>query len=462
VRSPFFNGPNQFAVYFTFDFTRNDLGKRMTFEEVGLYTVNNDDKITVSSSLRWRAVIRQSAGRLDRIPQVDLVAKLSVDLRRQGRNFDGMRNITQQQLLYEAEHQTAKGGSMSTITQTHRPSASAPATAYKGWVVKSAKQPMVLETIGPGPLGEEEVEVVVEHCGVCHSDLSVFNNEWGISQYPAILGHEVVGRITALGTNAKGLRVGQRVGVGWFSGSDMHCRQCMSGNHHLCPNAQATIIGHRGGFASHVRAHWAWVIPLPEKLNFAEGGPLLCGGITVFNPLAMHGRPTERVGIIGIGGLGHMAVKFAAAYGCDVTAITSSESKFDEAKGFGATHVVSSKDSAAIKKLAGSIDLLISTVNVPLDWDAMINALAPNGRLHVVGAVLEPIPVSAFSLLLGQRSVSGSPTGSPVGIATMLDFAARHNITPQTEHYPMSQINEAFARLQSGKARYRIVLDADF
>jgi uncharacterized zinc-type alcohol dehydrogenase-like protein len=236
----------------------------------------------------------------------------------------------------------------------------------------------------------------------------------------------------------------------------------MSGNHHLCPNGQATIIGHRGGFASHIRAHWAWAIPLPENLNFADAGPLLCGGITVFNPLAMHASPTGRVGIIGIGGLGHMAVKFAAAYGCDVTAFTSSESKFEEARGFGATHVVSSKDSAGIKKLAGSFDMLISTVNVPLDWDSLIATLAPNGRLHVVGAVLEPIPVGAFSLIMGQRSVSGSPTGSPVEIATMLDFAARHSIAPQTEHFPMSRINEAFARLESGKARYRIVLDSDF
>ena len=208
---------------------------------------------------------------------------------------------------------------------------------YQAWVAKAAKQPMVLETIDLGPLGTEDVEVAVEHCGLCHSDLSVLNNDWGISKYPAILGHEVIGRVTAIGPNAKGLKVGQRVGVGWNSGSCMHCHQCMSGSHHLCPQVQSTIVGHRGGFATHIRSHWAWAIPLPEKLNFAEAGPLLCGGITVFSPLAMYAKPTDRVGIIGIGGLGHMAVKFAAAYGCDVTAFTSSESKFDEAKGFGAT-----------------------------------------------------------------------------------------------------------------------------
>ncbi len=305
---------------------------------------------------------------------------------------------------------------------------------HKAWIAKAPKEPMVLETVDLGPLGAEDVEVAVEHCGLCHSDLSAFNNDWGISQYPATLGHEVVGRVTAVGPNAKGLQVGQRVGVGWFSASCMHCRQCMSGNHHLCPQSTFTIVGHKGGFASHVRAHWAWVFPLPEKINFAEAGPLLW----------------------------HMAVKFAAAYGCDVTAFTSSESKFEEAKGFGANHVVSSKNSAAIKKLGAKFDLLISTVNVKLDWDALIGTLTPNGRLHVVGAVLEPIPVGAFSLILQQRSVSGSPTGSPVAIETMLDFASRHNIAPQTEHFPMSKINEAFARLASGQARYRIVLDADF
>jgi len=174
----------------------------------------------------------------------------------------------------------------------------------KAWVVKAAKQPMVLETIDLGQLGAEDVEVAVEHCGVCHSDLSVLNNDWGISQYPAVLGHEIVGRVTAVGPYAKRLQVGQRVGVGWNSGSDMHCHQCLSGNHHLCPQVQATIIGHRGGFATHVRAHWAWTVPLPEKLVPAEAGPLMCGGITVFAPLAMYAKPTDRVGNRRVGAYG--------------------------------------------------------------------------------------------------------------------------------------------------------------
>ncbi len=335
-------------------------------------------------------------------------------------------------------------------------------SVIEAWVAPAAKQKLVRQQIDLGPLGAEDVEVAVDHCGLCHSDLSVLNNDWNNSQYPAVLGHEVVGRVVAVGSAAKGLKVGQHVGVGWNSGSCMHCRPCKSGDQHLCAQAQATIVGHRGGFASRVRSHWAWAIPLPEKSNVAEFGPLLCGGITVFNPLARFATPTSHVGIVGIGGLGHMGVKFAAAYGCEVTAFTSSESKFDEARGFGAHRVVSSRDTDAIKKLAGSIDLLIVTVNVSLNWEALVASLAPNGRMHVVGAVLEPIPISAFSLIMGQKSVSGSPTGSPVAMETMLEFAARHNVTPQTEHFPMSRINEAFARLEAGKARYRIVLDADF
>lgn len=335
-------------------------------------------------------------------------------------------------------------------------------SAVTAWATPGVKQPFVRQEIDLGPLGAEEVEIEVDHCGLCHSDLSVLNNDWANTRYPAVLGHEVIGRVADLGSWAKGLKVGQRVGVGWTAGSCMHCRQCKSGDQHLCFEAQPTIIGRRGGFASRVRAHWAWTIPLPENLNLAESGPLLCGGITVFNPLAMYAQSTSRVGIVGIGGLGHMGVKFAAAYGCDVVAFTSSERKFDEARAFGAQHVVSSRDSAAIKALAGSIDLLIVTVNVPLDWQALLATLARKGRMHVVGAVLEPIPVPALPIIFGQQSVSGSPTGSPVGIEKMLEFAARHNVTPQTEHMPMSQINEAFQRLEAGQARYRIVLDADF
>lgn len=335
-------------------------------------------------------------------------------------------------------------------------------TTIDAWVATKAAGEFSRQTLDLGPLAPEDVEVAVEHCGLCHSDLSMLNNDWGMTQYPAVMGHEVIGRITAVGSAAKGLSIGQRVGIGWTAASCMHCRPCKSGQNQLCSSAVPMIAGHYGGFASRTRAHWAWTIPIPETMQAADAGPLLCGGITVFNPLAMYATPTSRVGIVGIGGLGHMGVKFAAAFGCEVTAFTSSERKFDEARSFGAHHVVSSRDSVALQKLSGSLDLLIVTVNVSLDWDTLIKTLAPNGRMHIVGAVMEPIPLQAMSLIFGQRSVSGSPTGSPVDLETMLEFAARHNVLPTTEHYPMSDINAAFERLEAGQARYRMILDADF
>jgi uncharacterized zinc-type alcohol dehydrogenase-like protein len=336
-------------------------------------------------------------------------------------------------------------------------------TEIHGWAAHSAKQKLELYSFDAGELQPEDVEIAVEHCGICHSDLSMLNNDWGISQFPVILGHEAVGRVVAIGEQVKGLRIGQRVGVGWNSGSCMHCHECLTGQHNLCLDALPTIAGHQGGFADKIRSHWLWAIPLPDTLDITSAGPLLCGGITVFSPLLTFDiKPTYSIGIVGIGGLGHMAVKFAKAWGCEVTAFTSSEYKADEARNFGAHHIVSSRDSDALRKIANSLDMLIVTVNVPLDWSALLKTLKPNGRMHVVGAVLEAIPVSAFDLIMGQKSISGSPTGDPTAIATMLEFAARHQIAPQVEHFPMSQVNDALEHLAAGKARYRIVLDADF
>lgn len=335
-------------------------------------------------------------------------------------------------------------------------------TRVRAYAAKSkgaALEPFEYEA---GPLGADEVEVAVEFCGLCHSDKSVIDDEWGFSSYPCVPGHEVIGKVVAVGSAAKGVQVGQRVGVGWNSGSCFHCRPCLSGNQHLCSEAQATIAGHYGGFAERVRSHWAWAIPIPDGLDPAAAGPLLCGGITVFSPLMLHDvPPTAKAGVVGIGGLGHMALKFLRAWGCEVTAFTS-ESKFDEAKSMGAHRGVSSRDPNAIRELAGMLDLLLVTVNVPMDWEALLGTLAPQGRLHIVGAVLEPIPIPAMSLIMGQREVSGSPTGSPVAIAKMLEFAARHGVAPQTERYPMSRVNDAIARLKEGKVRYRAVLEADW
>jgi uncharacterized zinc-type alcohol dehydrogenase-like protein len=314
----------------------------------------------------------------------------------------------------------------------------------------------------PGPLKADEVEVTVENSGLCHSDVSVINNEWGFSSYPVIPGHEIIGRVSALGQSARGLTIGQRVGVGWSNSSCLHCEWCIGGNANLCPECQPTIVGHYGGFADRVRAQWPWVIPIPEGVDAADAGPLLCGGVTVFTPFHVFDvRPTDRVGVVGIGGLGHLALKFANAWGCEVTAFTSTDSKADEARGFGAHRVVNSRSPAEIQKIAKSLDLLIVTVAVPLDWTAMLGTLRPKGRLHIVGAVPEPIPVAAFDLIMTERSVSGSPNGAPLTSALMMEFAARHKISPQTEHFPMAEVNDAIAHLVAGKARYRVVLDRE-
>jgi uncharacterized zinc-type alcohol dehydrogenase-like protein len=334
--------------------------------------------------------------------------------------------------------------------------------AINGYAASKPKTALQPFSFDPGELGPEEVEIKVTHCGICHSDLSMVDNEWGMSKYPLVPGHEAVGTVTALGKGAKGLKIGQRVGVGWSASSCLSCHECLSGDQHLCANNQGTIVGRHGGFANRLRCQWPWVRLLPDGLALEKTGPLLCGGITVFNPfLAYHISSTARVGVIGIGGLGHMALQFANKWGCEVHAFTTSDSKEAEARKLGAHQVHNTRNADALKKIAGSLDLIISTINVPLDIPGLLTALAPKGRLHVVGAVLEPMPVPAFSLISGQKSVSGSPTGSPTAIDRMLAFCARHSIAPVTETFPMSKVNDALEHLRAGKARYRIVLVND-
>lgn len=315
-------------------------------------------------------------------------------------------------------------------------------------------------TYDPGELGPSEVQIRVSHCGICHSDLSMLDNEWGMSAYPIVPGHEVVGTVEELGVVVSHLSVGQRVGLGWFSKSCMHCRQCMSGDHNLCGDKEDTIVNRHGGFADRVRCDAGWAIPIPDGVDPAKAGPLFCGGITVFNPIVQYGiGPTDRVGVVGIGGLGHLALQFLRAWGCHVTAFSSSPAKADEAKRLGAHDVVDSRDPKSFEAIAGSLDFILVTVNVPLDWPAYINTLGPKGRLHFVGAVLEPVRAEVFPLLMMQRSISASPLGSPATTATMLDFCARHDIAPVTEQFPLADVNDAIAHLRAGKARYRVVLE---
>ena len=335
-------------------------------------------------------------------------------------------------------------------------------TTFNAFAATTAHGSLQPFSFDPGDIGPEEVEIKVSHCGLCHSDLSMLDNEWGMSQYPFVPGHEVAGTVVALGEAAKGLKIGQRVGLGWFSQSCLACHECLSGQHNLCATAQGTIVGRHGGFADRVRAQWTWVRPLPDALDLAKVGPMLCGGITVFAPLLIHNVPsTGRVGIIGIGGLGHMALQFANKWGCEVHAFTTSDSKEAEARQLGAHYVHNTKQDGALKKLSRSLDLIISTINAPPDLPGFLDTLAPNGCFHNVGAVLKPLEVPAFSLILGQKCVAGSPTGSPTAIDHMLEFSARHSVAPIVESFPMSKVNDALERLRSGKARYRVVLIND-
>jgi uncharacterized zinc-type alcohol dehydrogenase-like protein len=229
----------------------------------------------------------------------------------------------------------------------------------------------------------------------------------------------------------------------------------------MCATLQQTIISRHGAFATHVRCHWVWATPLPEGVDPTKAGPPFCGGITVFNPLVQFDvKPTDRVAVVGIGGLGHMTLQFLNKWGCHVTAFTSSDNKSAEAKTLGTHDVVNTHSETDLKKVAGSFNLILSTVTANLDMNLYLSALAKRGRFHTVGVIPE-IKTSAFALLAGQLSISSSPSGSPVNVMKMLDFAARHSVAPITEEFPMSQANEALARLASGKARYRIVLKND-
>lgn len=336
-------------------------------------------------------------------------------------------------------------------------------TSFRAYAATAPGSPLQPYEYDPGPLKPEEVEVAVVSCGVCHSDLSMIDDDWGFTGYPLVAGHEAVGKIVAAGAQVKKVKVGDSVGVGWFSASCMHCKPCMTGHHNLCLTPEQTIVGRGGGFAERVRCHWMWATPLPAGVDPATAGPLFCGGITVFGPIVEQGvKPTDRVGVIGVGGLGHLAVQFLAAWGCDVTAFSSTPGKEDEIRALGAHRVVNSRDPADLARCKGQFDFILSTVNVPLDWDAYFAALVPGGRLHVVGAVLEPIAVPAFTLIGGAKQLSGSPLGSPATVADMLDFCARHNVAPVTEHFPMSRINDALEHLRAGKARYRLILTNDF
>ena len=311
----------------------------------------------------------------------------------------------------------------------------------------------------PGELGMHEVEISITHCGICHSDIHLISNDWGISQYPFIPGHEVIGTVTAIGSHVSSLAAGQRVGLGWQSNSCGECEWCTQGLENLCPQSEATCVHRHGGYANRVRANARFVVRIPDVLPSEEAAPLLCGGITVYNPMRDHAiNPSSRVGVVGIGGLGHLAIQFARVFGAEVTAFSSSAAKEEEARAFGAHRFVNTRESKAMKEIAGTQDFILNTANADQDWSVLIQALRPTGTLGLVGVPPSPVSLQAFPLIAGVRTVTGSPIGSPHRIREMLDVAARHGVKATTEPFPMAKANEAIEKVKKNKVRYRAVL----
>ena len=311
----------------------------------------------------------------------------------------------------------------------------------------------------PGELGVQEVEIGITHCGICHSDLHLISNDWGISQYPFIPGHEIIGTITAVGPQVRSLEVGQRVGLGWQSNSCGECEWCSRGLENLCPSMEATCVHRNGGYADRVRANARFVMRIPDALSSEQAAPLLCGGITVYNPMRDHCiNPSSRVGVVGIGGLGHIAIQFARVFGAEVTAFSTSTGKEEEALALGAHHFVHSRESKSMKEVAGSLDFILNTANADQDWNVYVQALRPTGTLCFVGVPPSPVSLQAFPLISGIRTITGSPIGSPQRMREMLDVAARHGVKATTEAFAMAKANEAIERVKKNKVRYRAVL----
>lgn len=330
----------------------------------------------------------------------------------------------------------------------------------QAYAVMSPKSELVPFEYDAQPINPQEVEVRVQYCGVCHSDLGMIDNDWEMSTYPLIPGHEVVGEVTAVGEQVNAIKAGQRVGVGWQSGSCQVCHYCRRGKEHLCVvHQEETIVGRHGGWADYVRVQSHFAVPIPENLDPAVAGPLMCAGTTVWTPITHYGvRPGMKTAVLGVGGLGHLAVQFLAKFGTDVTAISSSHNKEEEARQLGANDFIATSGTDELAHAANRFDFIISTVSADVDWNQYIAALAPEGRLCIAGIPESELKLTAFPIIHDQRSVSGGRADAPGDTAAMLEFCALHGVAPMCEHFDMKDVNQAVDRFRSGKVRYRAVL----
>ena len=329
---------------------------------------------------------------------------------------------------------------------------------FKAYAAKKAKENLEPFEYEPKPLDLWEIEVEISCCGICHSDLHLLNNDWGVTAYPFVPGHEIIGHIKNRGELVK-LKDNQRVGIGWQRSSCSSCEWCNRGTQNLCPTQEATCVNHYGGFANKIRIDSRFAFPIPDTLDSVNAAPLLCGGATVFSPLVTHNvTPLTRVGVIGIGGLGHLALQFANAFGAEVFAFSSSPSKEQEAKQFGAHHFSTKPDSS----FNNSIDLLLSTTSSAINWPDYLRLLRPAGTFCHLGAPVDGKSTLLPHELIGKRlNVCGSNIASPPHINDMLRFAAQHSIVAKTELFKMHEVNEVLQKLAANQIHYRAVLEWD-
>jgi alcohol dehydrogenase (NADP+) len=337
------------------------------------------------------------------------------------------------------------------------------------YAAPSATEPLVPTVIERRAVGANDVLIEVTHAGICHSDIHTVRGDWGPQPYPLVPGHEIVGIVTEVGSSVNGHRVGDRVGVGCMVNSCGECANCRSGNEQYCLNGMVATYGAvdrdgtitQGGYSTHVVVDAGYVLRVPDGIDPAAAAPLLCAGITTYSPLRRWGAgPGKRVAVVGLGGLGHMAVKLAHAMGAEVTVLSQSLKKQEDGLRLGADSYYATGDPDTFTTLAGSFDLIINTVSASIDVDAYLSLLSLDGALVNVGAPAEPLSLNVFSLIGARRTYAGSMIGGIPETQEMLDFCAEHRIGAEVEVIGAERINEAYERVLASDVRYRFVIDA--
>jgi uncharacterized zinc-type alcohol dehydrogenase-like protein len=341
----------------------------------------------------------------------------------------------------------------------------------KAYSAASETSPLAADTIPRRNPADRDVQIEILFCGICHSDLHQVRNEWREAMptvYPCVPGHEIVGRVTKVGSTVTKYKQGDLVAVGCMVDSDHTCPNCREGLEQFCPNFTLTYnfpdkhLGGvtYGGYSDSIVVDERFVLRVPANLDLAGAAPLLCAGITTYSPMRHWGvTKGQKVGVVGLGGLGHMGVKFAHALGAHVVVFTTSPGKTEDARRLGADEVVVSRDTDVMMTHAASFDFILDTVSANHDIDAYLNLLRRDGNLTLVGAPEKPLAVSAFSLIMGRRSLSGSPIGGVAETQEMLDFCGKHNITADVEVIPIQKVNEAYERLLKSDVKYRFSID---